>query len=46
MPLIYIAYWHFGQRFKDNLDRREDHEHFLACLLQTIEIQKNPGTYH
>ncbi|MEO5996295.1 MAG: exonuclease SbcCD subunit D C-terminal domain-containing protein [Chitinophagaceae bacterium] len=40
MRLIHTADWHLGQRFKDNLDRREEHEHFLNWLLQTIEIKK------
>ena len=40
MRLIHTADWHLGQRFKDNLDRREEHEHFLNWLLQTIEVQK------
>ncbi len=40
MRLIHTADWHLGQRFKDNMDRREEHEHFLGWLLQNIEIYK------
>jgi len=40
MRLIHTADWHLGQRFKDNMDRREEHEHFLTWLLQSIEINK------
>ena len=40
MRLIHTADWHLGQRFKDNLDRREEHDHFLNWLLQSIELHK------
>jgi exonuclease SbcD len=40
MRLIHTADWHLGQRFKDNLDRREEHEYFLDWLLQTIQLHK------
>lgn len=40
MRLIHTADWHLGQRFKDNLNRKEEHEHFLNWLLNTIELQK------
>lgn len=40
MRLIHTADWHLGQRFKDNMDRREEHEHFLSWLLQSIEKYK------
>jgi exonuclease SbcD len=37
MRLIHTADWHLGQKFKDNLDRRDEHEHFLGWLLQMID---------
>ncbi len=40
MRLIHTADWHLGQRFKDNMDRREEHDHFLNWLLQSIEEHK------
>lgn len=39
IKIIHTADWHLGQRFCD-LDRREEHHHFLDWLLQTLATEQ------
>src|SRR5690606_26452846 len=39
MRVLHTSDWHLGQRLV-NLDRTEEHQHFLDWLLQTIEQEK------
>ncbi|MCP2043796.1 exonuclease SbcCD subunit D C-terminal domain-containing protein [Pontibacter sp. HSC-36F09] len=39
MRILHTSDWHLGQRLV-NLERTEEHQHFLDWLLQTIETEK------
>ncbi|MFD3001685.1 exonuclease SbcCD subunit D C-terminal domain-containing protein [Pontibacter toksunensis] len=39
MRVLHTSDWHLGQRLV-NLERTEEHQHFLNWLLQTIEVQQ------
>jgi DNA repair protein SbcD/Mre11 len=39
MRILHTSDWHLGQRFV-NLERTEEHQHFLDWLLQTIEQEQ------
>lgn len=39
MRVLHTSDWHLGQRLV-NLERTEEHQHFLNWLLQTIEQEQ------
>ncbi len=40
MKILHTADWHLGQKFKQNLDRIDEHRHVMNWLLELIQEEK------
>lgn len=40
MKILHTADWHLGQKFKQNLDRIDEHRYAMAWLLELVEKEK------
>ena len=40
MKILHTADWHLGQKFKQNLDRIDEHEYAMKWMLELIEKEK------
>lgn len=40
MKILHTADWHLGQKFKQNLDRIDEHRHAMAWLLELIKEEE------